>query len=166
MNALPSSNGIIAMSENKEWDRILNNICQYLDGPHGPIGRFAIKLYDALVAKIERRPSPHEATDEKANFVWKLGVGLYERKRIADAIEVIMTAAGLYESVPGKERNEGLYKCYGYINYCYIEMNDIENALLWQNKTLEIEKLVRGYRDNALSSELLEGRNADFRWRT
>ena len=77
-----------------------------------------------------------------------------------------MTAAELYENVPEHERNEGLYKCYGYVNYCYNSTGDIENARLWEKETLKIEKVVRGYRDRALSSELLDGRNADFRWKS
>jgi len=154
------------MSENKEWDEILNQLCDYLDRTHGPAGLFAVKLYDALAADVGRRLSPHKATIEKAHFVWSVGVELYERKRFSDAIDPLMTAAALYESVPGKERNEGLYKCYGYITYCYSEMNDIENTQLWTNKTLEIEKVVRGQRDSALSSELLDGRNADFWWKS
>jgi len=155
------------MREGEGWEQVLDGVIQLENRAGRSVGTVAKcveKLYDALLAKTNHHATDKEEVPRRASFMYRVGVGLYERHKYGMAIEVLTGAALVYEEREGKERAEGLYGCYGNINYCYSELGDRANERDFALKTIEMEKTLNIFRDQAVTQDLLEGRDSDFGW--
>jgi len=156
------------MRENEAWEKLLDGVIQLENRSEYSVGikEHVGSLYDELLARVNQHTTDKEEVPRRASFIYRVGVGLYERHKYRMAIEVLAGAALLYERMQGKERAEGLYGCYGNINYCYRELGDRANEREFALKTLESEKQAGIFRDRAVTQDLLEGRDSDFSWVT
>ena len=145
--------------DHEAWEQLLDFVIQFgieagrsVERMSNYVGMFFEILGDKEKELLsEEQLSKEEETAKRAHFMYRVGVGLYERHRYAMAIDVLSGAALVYEGMEGKQRAEGLYRCYGNINYCYTALGDKPREKEFAVKTLEMEERAGIHRVEAVT---------------